>query len=417
MCASTRPIRALLLLLGLVSLVGMPYAVLMPIFADRILHRGANGLGMLMGATGVGALIGALTLAFKRGLNGLGNWITFSSAGFGAALILFGISRTFWLSVALLVPAGYSMMVQMASSNTLIQSMVPDRLRGRVMSVYSMMFMGMAPIGALGAGVVAAPSGRAVGRLHRRHGLHSRLRRLWRALPQHARGSAASHPRPGHGRRRPAAGDRLPGSLGKGVDVGDQRTRNSAALLRPALYWAGMASEKTFYLETFGCQMNVHDSEKVVGTLISQGYRQVESVEEAGLVLYNTCSIRDKAEQKVFHRLADFRKLARQGKKFGVLGCVAQQEGEKIFERAPHVSLVCGSASYRNLPQMLVQLGGREARHRARRPPDHRDFRDRIHRPQQSASRLHHHHRGLRQVLRFLRGSLYARARAQPYVG
>jgi len=117
-----------------------------------------------------------------------------------------------------------------------------------------------------------------------------------------------------------------------------------------------MAHEKTFYLETFGCQMNVHDSEKVVGTLVSQGYRQVESVEEASLVLYNTCSIRDKAEQKVFHRLADFRKLERQGKKFGVLGCVAQQEGEKIFERAPHVSLLCGSASYRNLPQMLVQL-------------------------------------------------------------
>ena len=117
-----------------------------------------------------------------------------------------------------------------------------------------------------------------------------------------------------------------------------------------------MANEKTFYLETFGCQMNVHDSEKVVGTLASQGYRQVESVEDAGLVLYNTCSIRDKAEQKVFHRLADFRKLERQGKKFGVLGCVAQQEGHKIFERAPHVSLVCGSASYRNLPQMLVQL-------------------------------------------------------------
>ncbi len=117
-----------------------------------------------------------------------------------------------------------------------------------------------------------------------------------------------------------------------------------------------MANEKTFYLETFGCQMNVHDSEKVVGTLISQGYRQVESVEEAGLVLYNTCSIRDKAEQKVFHRLADFRKLERQGKKFGVLGCVAQQEGERIFARAPHVSLVCGSASYRNLPQMLVEV-------------------------------------------------------------
>ena len=113
---------------------------------------------------------------------------------------------------------------------------------------------------------------------------------------------------------------------------------------------------KTFYLETFGCQMNVHDSEKVIGTLVHEGYQQVETVEQADLILYNTCSIRDKAEQKVFHRLADYKKLLAQGKKFGVLGCVAQQEGEKIFERAPHVSVVCGSASYRNLAQMLVQL-------------------------------------------------------------
>ena len=116
------------------------------------------------------------------------------------------------------------------------------------------------------------------------------------------------------------------------------------------------AGRKTFYLETFGCQMNVHDSEKVVGTLVQEGYQQVETVEQADLILYNTCSIRDKAEQKVFHRLADYKKLQAQGKKFGVLGCVAQQEGEKIFERAPHVSLVCGSASYRNLPGMLMQL-------------------------------------------------------------
>jgi tRNA-2-methylthio-N6-dimethylallyladenosine synthase len=115
-------------------------------------------------------------------------------------------------------------------------------------------------------------------------------------------------------------------------------------------------SQKTFYLETFGCQMNAHDSEKVVGTLVSQGYSQVPTVEEAELVLYNTCSIRDKAEQKVFNRLNDYKKFQKQGKKFGVLGCVAQQEGEKIFDRAPYVSLVCGSASYRNLPQMLVQL-------------------------------------------------------------
>ena len=129
-------------------------------------------------------------------------------------------------------------------------------------------------------------------------------------------------------------------------------------LKRPALYLDDMGpdAQKTFYLETFGCQMNVHDSEKVIGTLMSQGYRQVSTVEEAGLILYNTCSIRDKAEQKVFHRLADYKKLQKQGKKFGVLGCVAQQEGDKIFERAPHVSMVCGSASYRNLPAMLVQI-------------------------------------------------------------
>jgi tRNA-2-methylthio-N6-dimethylallyladenosine synthase len=114
--------------------------------------------------------------------------------------------------------------------------------------------------------------------------------------------------------------------------------------------------QKTFYIETFGCQMNVHDSEKVIGTLMRQGYRQVETVEEADLVFYNTCSIRDKAEQKVFHRLNDYKRLQSQGKKFAVIGCVAQQEGEKIFERAPYVSLVAGSASYRNLPQMLVQI-------------------------------------------------------------
>ena len=113
---------------------------------------------------------------------------------------------------------------------------------------------------------------------------------------------------------------------------------------------------KTFYIETFGCQMNAHDSEKVVGTLLDQGYTQVDEPQAAGLVLYNTCSIRDKAEQKVFHRLDSFKKHAGKGQKFAVLGCVAQQEGERIFERAPHVSLVAGSASYTKLPEMLVQL-------------------------------------------------------------
>jgi tRNA-2-methylthio-N6-dimethylallyladenosine synthase len=116
------------------------------------------------------------------------------------------------------------------------------------------------------------------------------------------------------------------------------------------------AAQKTFYLETFGCQMNVHDSEKVVGTLEQQGYARVETEEAADLILYNTCSIRDKAEQKVFNRLNDYKALYKKGKRFGVLGCVAQQEGEKIFERAPYVSLVSGSASYRRLPEMLVQI-------------------------------------------------------------
>src|SRR5437588_10592930 len=134
---------------------------------------------------------------------------------------------------------------------------------------------------------------------------------------------------------------------------GQQRTLKTYGILTSAM---PDRADKKFYLETFGCQMNVHDSEKVIGTLISEGYRQVQTVEEADLVLYNTCSIRDKAEQKVFHRLADYKKYQKQGKVFGVLGCVAQQEGERIFERARHVSMVCGSASYRNLPQMLVQI-------------------------------------------------------------
>lgn len=123
-----------------------------------------------------------------------------------------------------------------------------------------------------------------------------------------------------------------------------------------------MATEKTFFLETFGCQMNAHDSEKVIGTLQHEGYRQVDSEEEAGLILYNTCSIRDKAEQKVFNRLNDYKKLHKAGKRFGVLGCVAQQEGEKIFDRAPYVSLVSGSASYRKLPEMLARLQAGESR-------------------------------------------------------
>ena len=165
----TAPIRALMLLLGLVSLCGMPYVVLMPLFADKILHDGgrelasligshdlgAVRLGILMGAAGVGALLGALTLAVRTGVKGLGRWVSICCAGFGISLMLFSFSRSFWLSVLLLLPVGYFIMLQMASSNTLIQVMVPDVLRGRTMAVYSMMFMGMAPMGALMGGALS----------------------------------------------------------------------------------------------------------------------------------------------------------------------------------------------------------------------------------------------------------------------
>ncbi len=121
---------------------------------------------------------------------------------------------------------------------------------------------------------------------------------------------------------------------------------------------AGAPGAKTFYIETFGCQMNDHDSEKVAGVLLGRGYRQMESVDAAKLVLYNTCSIREKAAQKVFSRLGTYRKHPDHNKIIGVLGCVAQQEGEEIFERAPWVSLVCGSASYSKLPELIAEIEG-----------------------------------------------------------
>jgi MFS family permease len=151
----SRPIVVLLLLLGFVSLMGTPYSVLMPIIADQTFHAGSRGLGLLMGASGVGAFIGALTLARRVGLHGYGRTIGLAATGLGLSLIAFSTVRYFWLGVALLLPAGFAMMTQMAASNTLIQSMIPNSLRGRVMAVYSMMFMGMAPIGALLAGALA----------------------------------------------------------------------------------------------------------------------------------------------------------------------------------------------------------------------------------------------------------------------
>jgi MFS family permease len=151
----TSPVRALLILLGLISFAGMPYSVLMPVFAETILGAGPKGLGLLMGASGLGALGGALALLSRRGVRGLGRWVAVSAAAFGVALIAFSYSRTFWLSAVLLIPVGAAMMVEMAASNTLLQAMVPDALRGRVMALYSMMFMGMAPFGALFAGWLA----------------------------------------------------------------------------------------------------------------------------------------------------------------------------------------------------------------------------------------------------------------------
>ena len=151
----TAPIRAVLVLLGLVSLTAMPYSVLMPVFADQILGGGPKTLGLLTAASAVGALVGAISLAARKGVRGLGRWIAVSTLAFGASLVLFAWSHSLWTSMAMLVLVGGAMMAQMAASNTVIQAMSPDALRGRVMSVYSMMFMGMGPFGALFAGAVA----------------------------------------------------------------------------------------------------------------------------------------------------------------------------------------------------------------------------------------------------------------------
>jgi len=149
------PVRDLLLLVGLVSFAGMSYSVLMPIFADSILHGGPKGLGLLMASAGFGSLCGALSIASRSSTRGLGRVVALSALTFGVGLMVFALSRAFWLSAALLFVVGMSMITQAASTNTLIQSMVPDALRGRVMAVYAMMFMGMSPIGALLQGALA----------------------------------------------------------------------------------------------------------------------------------------------------------------------------------------------------------------------------------------------------------------------
>lgn len=154
-----RPIWSILLLLAIISLVGMPYTALMPIFAGKILHGGAHTLGFMMGAVGVGALTGAIRLAARRSVLGLGRLIAMTAAGFGAGLIAFSFSRELWLSLLLLVVTGFCFMQQMASSNTILQTITEDSKRGRVMSFYSIAFQGVAPFGSLAAGAVASRIG------------------------------------------------------------------------------------------------------------------------------------------------------------------------------------------------------------------------------------------------------------------
>ena len=152
-------IRSILLLLALVSLVGFPYSVLMPIFASEILHGGAHTLGFLMAASGVGALIGAISLAMRKTVLGLGRYIAICAALFGGALMAFSLSRVLWVSLILMAVTGFGFMQQMASSNTVLQTIVEDEKRGRVMAFYGMAFLGMAPFGSLLAGGLAARIG------------------------------------------------------------------------------------------------------------------------------------------------------------------------------------------------------------------------------------------------------------------
>jgi len=154
-----KPIRALLLLIGLVSLTGMPYTVLMPVFARDILHGDAHTLGFLFGAVGSGALIGAIYLASRKSVLGLGRWIAIATSVFSLGLLFFSFSREIYLSIGLMLFTGFGMMMQMASTNTLLQTLVDDDKRGRVMSLYVMAFMGTAPFGSFMAGALASTIG------------------------------------------------------------------------------------------------------------------------------------------------------------------------------------------------------------------------------------------------------------------
>jgi MFS family permease len=149
------PVRTILLLFAVVSLMGMPFVVLMPIFASKVLHGGPHTFGLLMAASGVGALVSALSLAVRKSVLGLGRMIPIAAVSFGAGLILFGFSRVMWFSLLMMLLVGFGMMQGMAASNTIVQTVVPEDRRGRVMSYYTMAFVGMAPFGSLLAGGLA----------------------------------------------------------------------------------------------------------------------------------------------------------------------------------------------------------------------------------------------------------------------
>ena len=149
------PIRDILLLFALVSLMGMPFMVLMPIFAAQVLHGGPHTLGFLMGALGVGSLASAISLVLRKSVRGLLKMIPIAAAVFGASLILLGLSHVVWISMLVLLGVGFGMMQGLTASNTIIQTIVPEDKRGRVMSYYTVAFVGMAPFGSLFAGALA----------------------------------------------------------------------------------------------------------------------------------------------------------------------------------------------------------------------------------------------------------------------
>jgi MFS family permease len=157
--ASDGRLRALFGLLALAALAGLPYGTLMPVFAAGVFHGDARALGLMMGAPGLGALLGALSLASRRDVRGTYRWVGVACGAMGMGLVAFSLSRTLWLSIATLVPLGAATMIQVSATNTLVQGIAPDELRGRVMAIWAMILMGFAPLGSVLAGSLATAFG------------------------------------------------------------------------------------------------------------------------------------------------------------------------------------------------------------------------------------------------------------------